>query len=118
MQPASIQNEHLLIASINSKESVPQANVFYLEASDNYCLIHLKEGNRKIVSRCLKHILTMLDTNQFLKIHRKFAVNINHIDSIDFSTSRVILNCGVVLNISRSRKKMVKKWASTYIGKH
>lgn len=114
MQSVAIQKKQLPIASRDRTEFVSQSNVFYLEAYDNYCLIHLKEGKRKIVSRCLKHILTIVNPNQFLKIHRKYAVNINHIDSINFSTSRVLLNCGVALNIARSRKKMVKNWANIY----
>lgn len=114
MQPSTFQNKHLLVATRGCAEFVSQANVLYLEASSNYCFIHLKEGKCRFVSRCLKHILLKLDSSQFIKIHSKFAVNINYIESIDFSTSKVFLCSGVVLSMSRSRKRLVKNWVKIY----
>ncbi len=53
----------------------------YIEADRNYCNIVTQDGNYLVVST-LKAIEAKLNTQQFVRVHRSFMVNINKLDSV------------------------------------
>lgn len=52
----------------------------WIEASGNYCYIHLKNRSKIIVVEHLSRIEPLLPADRFIRIHRSFIVNIDSID--------------------------------------
>lgn len=98
------------VRSIGKIELVSQEDVLFFEADNNYCIIHLINGGYKVVSTCMKQFLLSFSSNQFLKIHRKFIVNVAHVVDVDISNSTLLLVSGRRIKISRANRKIVKNW--------
>jgi len=104
----------ILVKTRTKNISIGQSKISYLEADSNYCYIHLIDGIRIVVSKCLKQVQSSMEDSQFLKIHRKYVINIAHVYCIDISRSTIIMKSGAAVNISRSRKKEVTQWYTDY----
>lgn len=61
---------------------IPTCEILYIEASDDYVFIHTKE-NKYIKNSTLKHFQTHLHTDQFIRIHRSYLVNVSKISKIE-----------------------------------
>ncbi len=60
-------------------ELVPTEDIIYCKSDSNYCTLVLS-GKRKITaSKTLKHFETLLDNNQFIRVHKSYLINRNHI---------------------------------------
>lgn len=78
------------------------SKIILLEASNNYVLIHVEGRPNPLLERVkLKDLIEQFPTNLFVRIHRSYCVNVNHIIS---RPSKYVLKMSneVVLNVSRS----------------
>lgn len=64
---------------------INQNTIYYLKAFDNYCYI-VTQSQRYLVPHTLKHVFEQLDNTQFIKTHRSYVVNLNHILSVNKNT--------------------------------
>ena len=69
-------------------QKIQTANILYLEASDNYCIIHTTE-KQFVLSQTLKKVQLSFDPSMFCRIHKSFYVNIQKIDQIDGNAIRI-----------------------------
>lgn len=83
--------EYLFFKKKGVFQKVKIDEILYLEASDDYCLIHTADGNF-IASQRLSQMETILENYSFMRIHRSYLVNLQGITSIDTSDSVVFLN--------------------------
>ena len=78
-QSAVLQiKDSLFLKKDHHFERVQLENILYLEAENNYCSVHTK-SDRFLYSLVLKKIESQLPSNQFLRIHRSYVVNINSV---------------------------------------
>lgn len=77
-------NEYIFIKTDgkNKFAKVFLDDVLYVEALQNYVSIHTANGTI-ITHSSLKNILDLLPANDFIQIHRSYAVAIKHIDTTD-----------------------------------
>lgn len=83
--------EYLFFKKKGVFQKVKIEEILYLEANDDYCLIHTAEGNF-IASQRLSQMETMLENYSFMRIHRSYLVNLRGITSIDTGDNVVYLN--------------------------
>ncbi|MEL7160835.1 MAG: LytTR family DNA-binding domain-containing protein, partial [Bacteroidota bacterium] len=75
---------------------VAPADVLYFEAYDNYAFLHGVDGTRSICNYSLGTLEEKLDV-PFLRVHRKYLVNTDHITSITpHLKGRYVLTLGTV----------------------
>lgn len=60
-------------------EHLSMSEILWIEANGSYCHIHTAAHKRITLSYPLKHIQEALPTHAFIRIHRSFLVNIDHI---------------------------------------
>lgn len=60
---------------------VPLDDITYFEAYDNYSFLHDKAGNRNLCNYSLAQLEPRL-TGRFLRVHRKYLVNVSRVTSI------------------------------------
>ncbi len=83
---------------------IPVINIQYLEAADDYVKIHTQEG-AFLKNKTMQYFEQTLDSQQFIRIHRSYLVNvqlITRIDPYEKESHLAILSIGVRLPVSKS----------------
>ena len=65
----------------SSLHQINLADILMVEAFDNYAYVYSKDG-KVLVPRTLKAVSAKLNSNQFIRVHKSYLVNINHITTI------------------------------------
>ena len=89
---------------------IPAEKIIYIEAQDDYVMIYA-EDSKHLKEKTMKYFETHLDTSQFIRIHRSYIVNVNHIAQLEHFSKEsylVILKNGVKLKVSDSGYKNLK----------
>jgi DNA-binding LytR/AlgR family response regulator len=102
-------NRALLIINQKTAKKVFVGDVVLLKANVNYTTFFLENGNKKVVPRSIKFFEPFLETHGFLRVHRSFMVNPEHIKEYDFEQKMVTMKNGETASISRRRRKKIQK---------
>lgn len=117
----------MLLKQVNGKNSgfnkiaVPTAEgfeliaadqVLYLEASDNYTHLFLKNKSKIVACRTLKEMEEQIqDFNFFIRVHNSYMVNLNEVKKyIRGEGGYLVMSDESSVNVSRSRKDSLMKW--------
>lgn len=85
---------------------VPFADVDYIESLTDYIRIHTSK-NKYIVYSSLTHIEGKLPTNDFMKVHRSFIVNMNKIKDID--ENMIVINESLIPVSRANQPELLKR---------
>ncbi len=78
----------------------------FLEAQINYTIIHFEDGNSHKTAYTLSAFEKLFQTSpNFQRIHKSYIVNMDFVKKIELDDSKFELKCGIILPISRRRKK-------------
>lgn len=81
-------------------------NIMLLEAEGNYINVFTADGNRVLIRKTLKNLERQLDPNIFIRIHRKYIINLQAVKSFESHD-----NGGYMFNlISGNTVKMSKSY--------
>jgi len=95
----------LVIHSKDSIDVVKKENISFLKAESNYCFVCLIDGTRLLVSKTLNDLDEQINSEKFIRVHRSFTVNVDHIRKLDTSEGLVIiLNNNEKIPVSRRKK--------------
>jgi two-component system LytT family response regulator len=73
-------------------------NIVFLEIQGSCCIIHLHDGVMKVFAS-MRSIMEVLDPRWFVRIHRSYSVNLEHI--VELSKQKAITNNGKELKVGR-----------------
>lgn len=105
------EKQDVLSVYVNKERALIPANeVFYIEAADHACLIHTESGVIKTYAK-FSEVCDHLPPN-FLKCHRAYAVNMDHVRSIE---QDFIMENDEVVYISRKDITQTKKNYANYL---
>ena len=89
-------------------EYINPDEIIYAEADGSYCKIFLTERRKKTLSKPLKYLENQLLSGSFLRIHRSYLVNINHINRWDrTSGGTIILSNQQGIPVSETGRKLL-----------
>jgi hypothetical protein len=83
--------------------SVKQEDLLYLEAADNYVLIHYLDGDKQLkymIRTTLKRIEQEFPSKNLVRCHRSFMINIDHVRTIRKEKEGLIINFESPVNIT------------------
>lgn len=81
--------------------------ILYLEASNNYCILHLSSNEEFIISKTLKEYNDILEDNGFIRVHKSYLVNVSAISGYNRKDGMSIeLTNGVEIPVSRRRQSL------------
>lgn len=109
------QNQRVVVKTAGKIKIIPVEEIQYLEAADDYVKIHTREGGF-LKNRTMIHFEKILDGQQFVRTHRSFIVNIQHVTRIDPYEKEnyiAILKNGSQVSVSKSgyaKLKQVLGW--------
>lgn len=93
--------EKICLKSYSDLNFVALQDIIYLKADNNTTDIQLINGKTVNAYKTLKHFENTLPF-YFLRIHKSYIVNINHVSRIHFSKSKCYLNYNEILPFSIS----------------
>ena len=71
--------DSLFIRTQKNFRKILYSSILYIEASGSYCNIHLDNGTQILVAFTLTEIMQNLSEYIFIRIHRSFIINKEHI---------------------------------------
>ena len=85
--------DRIFVRHQDKRVKVLLSDILYLESERNYSKIFTK-NQEYLLSVTLKKLEDKLPANVFMRIHRSFIINVNHIDAI--ADSHLIINEKVI----------------------
>jgi two-component system LytT family response regulator len=79
----SAASDIFIIRTDNQYIPINKNEIAYIEAEDKFVKIHLINGQQHIVWISLKSINEQLEDGRFIRIHRSFIINTNHIQAVN-----------------------------------
>ncbi|AYL95828.1 LytR/AlgR family response regulator transcription factor [Mucilaginibacter celer] len=78
--------------------------IIYAEADSNYSTLVLINDRRFVISKTLKDLQELLEESHFLRIHRQYIINLNHLKHLDRTKSLLTMANKHELSIARDQK--------------
>lgn len=101
-----------VVTRLGSKITViPVEKIRYIEAADDYVMIFSELGNH-LKEKTMKYFEEHLPKGQFIRIHRRYIVNINQIKSLELYSKDsylAFLKTGEKLNVSTEGYKRLRE---------
>jgi DNA-binding LytR/AlgR family response regulator len=101
-------NNSLLIINQKTSKKVFIKEVVLLKGDINYTTFYLENGNQKVVAHSIKFFEPFLETHGFLRVHRSFMINPNHVKEYNQNNEFLMMTNGQKADISRRRKSVLK----------
>jgi DNA-binding LytR/AlgR family response regulator len=105
-------NNSLLIINHKTSKKVFINDVILLKGDVNYTMLYLENGKQKLVAHSIKFFEPYLETHGFLRIHRSFMINPNHVKEYNPEQYILTMTNGQKADISRRRKSVLKNLAA------
>lgn len=85
-------------------------DILYVKANDNYSYLCFTNETGCMVCKSLAEIEKLLDGNSFIRCHRSYLVNLNHVKEIDKGRQyKLILSNGESVQVSRRVSSLFKR---------
>lgn len=98
--------QKIMLPTMEGFEIVTIPSILYCEAVDNFTRFYLEEGQPLLICRTLKYFEEVLQPHRFLRIHRSYMINPNHV--IRYSKGKggyVTMKNNQELEVSANKKK-------------
>jgi two-component system LytT family response regulator len=103
--------QRIAVKTRHKIEVIPVTEIKFIEADDDYVTIHA--GKEKFLKeKTMKYMESHLDPLQFVRIHRSYIVNVNHIARLELyqkETYHVLLKDGTSIRASTTGYKELKQ---------
>lgn len=101
----------IFVKSEKKIEKIELKNILYIESLGNYVVIHTESKNM-ISYLTLKSLEQKLPSNEFIKIHHSFIVNLSKVNSIEDNQVRIDKK---LISISRNYRDAVMQRIEPYL---
>lgn len=95
--------------SLNKRTKVNAHEVRLLEADINYTTVHFETGNTLVVAITLKKIEPLLEELNFMRIHKKYLLNLHFAQDSVLSKDTIMLQNNIEIKVSRRKRLELKK---------
>lgn len=108
LQNASGEKDFLVIENREGRTVIPYHQIYYIEVRERKIFIRIRNKEYSKYDS-MEHMLEQLP-DMFVRCHRSFAFNIQHLDRVRLSENAVYLEHGMMVPLSRSYKSAVKEY--------
>ena len=87
-------------------------DIVYCEAESNYSKVFLASGKNYLLSRTLRDVQQVLEERNFLRVHRRYLVNLDHIKMYHKGeTAYLVMHGDINIPIAKNQKeRLVQKF--------
>jgi two-component system LytT family response regulator len=100
---------HNPVVFLNKRTMVYANEITLLEADINYTRIYFEEKAPLLIAVTLKRIEPLLEEYGFLRIHKKFLINLNYADSLLLKNKVATLPGNILIKLSRRKRSTLRK---------
>lgn len=101
------ERQQLMLPTQSGFDVVKLNEITRIQADGNFSLVYLKNGEKKMVCRFLKHFEDILET-PFLRVHRSHIINLNFVKSYTKGSGGFLtMQDDMEIEVSNAYKKMV-----------
>lgn len=98
-------------AKLNSpSKAISILNILYFQADGAYCNIFLTNGSKLRISKNLRVVTEKLPSAYFLRVHKKYTVNLSRITEVLKNPQEVVLDDSIKLSIGETHSKNFFEW--------
>ena len=105
-------NNMLLTLNHKTSSKVLINSVILIKGDVNYTKFYMEGGKEKTVAHSIKFFETHLENHGFLRVHRAFMINPNHVKTYNSDQEVLMMSNGQAAHISRRRKSILKDLVS------
>ncbi len=98
----------LVIEGRGGKTAIPFQQIYFIEVRERKVFIRLKTKEYSQYGSMDSILKKLPDT--FLRCHRSFAFNTQHLDTVKLSENAIYLEHGMMVPLSRSYKSIIKEY--------
>ncbi len=85
--------------------------IIFSEASNNYSKLVLTDGRHFLISKTLKDVQEILEEEHFLRVHRQYIINLNHVKQFNRNDGVLTMSNGENIPVARNQKeRLVEKY--------
>ncbi|MFO8086501.1 MAG: LytTR family DNA-binding domain-containing protein [Bacteroidales bacterium] len=104
----ALQGRKFVFPHVNGFDLIEIRNIVSCKADNNYTEFTLMDGSKKIISKTLKTIQQQLEEYGFLRVHKKFLINIEHVISYQKGkTGRLTMVDQTTITVTSSGKTLL-----------
>jgi len=105
----TVLNGRISIPHGSSIEYINPCDIMYIEADASYCHIRMINGEIKTISKPLKFVADRIHSENFVRIHRSFFINLEQIIKWDKADGgSLVMSNNDRLPLSREGKKLLR----------
>jgi two-component system LytT family response regulator len=90
---------------------VKMSSIVYLESAGEYVRLHLTDGTKLVTLFRLKNMESELQSSQFMRVHRSYIINLNHISG--YTKGRVFLSNDDYVPIGENYKEQFQNYMNS-----
>ncbi|RYZ30648.1 MAG: LytTR family transcriptional regulator [Chitinophagaceae bacterium] len=106
-EPVRLKWRKLAIVTTEETRFVPYDDILYCKSLSNYTTIYVQGGKSYLCSKTLKDIEAKLPSDQFLRIHDSYLVNVQSVTCLKKKTGEMEIENTILLPISRAKKTAI-----------
>ena len=113
------QNKHLVLENKEQgRKSVSIKDILYVESNKHHVIYHFSDNKETFIVRdSIGRLQEQFIKYDFVRVHKKYLVNLRHIFNINKSSDTIIFKQGFELPMSRNFKTVVKEKLTEFIRK-
>lgn len=100
-EPAMVSSNHLFLKVDTRLVKVKEDDILFVEAKGDYVLFKTREKGY-VVYATMKKVEQKLNPSKFLKVHRSFIINMDHV--VDIEDNTLVIN-DKVIPVSRANRE-------------
>ncbi|QDW23840.1 LytR/AlgR family response regulator transcription factor [Pedobacter sp. KBS0701] len=103
----------IAVSSLSGIVFINLDDILYVEASSNYSILVLLNGEKVIISKTLKDVQEILEDRNFFRIHRQYIINLNKVKFFNKNDCLLTLENNKQLQVARIQKdKLIEKFGA------
>lgn len=106
--PISINGDTLFVKTDYRIVRISMSDILYVESQSEYLKIHLASRSPLMVLMSVKRLVELLPADTFVRVHRSYIVNMNHLKEI--SRMKIYIDPNIILPIGESFRDDVLKF--------
>lgn len=103
-----ILKNKIAVAVTDGSEFIETNNILYCQGQNNYTFLYLNDNRKLVISKTLKDFEKLLDKYFFLRIHKSFLINPNHIKKyIKSDGGYLVMQNEKSIPVSKNKKDLI-----------
>ena len=100
-----IAKGRIALPHVSGMVFVETKQILYCEADSNYTRFHLVNGDQYVIAKTLGDVQDVLETGDFVRVHRQYMVNLEHIQKlVKGEGTYLLMTNGASIPVARQQK--------------